>query len=227
MDGSIAAVLLDDKEIGKPLPDSKLYELMRDQYGKNYGTIANLKTSASITNGGPVVIENPEMLKNSKNLTVTTNGHDFSRSNSASTNASKQRLHPQGPTDKQIEARTSDGKRRITPIFIPMMENGTSSVGGGPSRFGITEFGSASTQELSKISVEKRADIVKPNVSPNKVGASPEGSQPPHQNCSKSNPVPESTAKTDEKKKEAVASEPKVNILQVISYNNLLIDCKS
>lgn len=178
MDGSVAAVILDDKEIGTPIPDSKLYEMMRDQYGKNYGTIANLKTSSSMTNGGgPVVIENPEMLQNnnaSNSKINVTNGHDFSRSNSAS--ASKPRLYPQGPTDKQIEARTSDGRRRITPIFIPMtsMENGAPGSGSGTpgaaaSRFGITEFGSASTQERSKISVEKRDDIVKPNVSPNKV----------------------------------------------------------
>ena len=26
---------------------------------------------------------------------------------------------PSGPTDKQIESRTTDGRRRITPIFIP------------------------------------------------------------------------------------------------------------
>ena len=95
MDGSVAAVVLNKKEIGNPIPDSKLYEIMRDQYGKNVGTIANLK-SASMTNGGPVVIENPEMLKTGGcgNPVKATNGHDFSRSNSTSTSA-KPRLHPQ------------------------------------------------------------------------------------------------------------------------------------
>ena len=92
MDGSVAAVVLNKKEIGNPIPDSKLYEIMRDQYGKNCGTIANLK-SASMTNGGPVVIENPEMLKTG-NPVKASNGHDFSRSNSTSTSA-KPRLHPQ------------------------------------------------------------------------------------------------------------------------------------
>ena len=33
--------------------------------------------------------------------------------------AKKKVYVPKGPTDKQIEARTPDGKRRITPIFIP------------------------------------------------------------------------------------------------------------
>ena len=90
MDGSVAAVILTSKEIGNPIPDSKLYEIMRDTYGKNFGTIANHK-SASMTNGGPVVIENPEMLK--KDAVKNTNGHDLSRSNSTGT--SKPRLHPQ------------------------------------------------------------------------------------------------------------------------------------
>ena len=90
MDGSVAAVILTSKEIGNPIPDSKLYEIMRETYGKNFGTIANLK-SASKTNGGPVVIENPEMLK--RDAVKNTNGHDLSRSNSTST--SKPRLHPQ------------------------------------------------------------------------------------------------------------------------------------
>ena len=93
---------------------------MRSTYGKNYGTIANLATSStSMTNGGPVVIENPDMLKKDETKTNATNGHDFSRS-SFSNNSSKAKLYSrQNPTDKQIEARTSDGKRRITPIFIP------------------------------------------------------------------------------------------------------------
>jgi len=217
MDGSVAAVILTSKEIGNPIPDSKLYEIMRETYGKNFGTIANLK-SASMTNGGPVVIENPEMLK--RDAVKNTNGHDLSRSNSTST--SKPRLHPQGPTDKQIEARTSDGRRRITPIFIPMssIENGTSAgSGAGPSTFGITEFGSTSTKERSKISVEKRNDIVKPNISPNKQGNSTSSNDSPPVSASvtpKTTPPATSTnatiKKADQKKPEG--QEPKVNILQ-------------
>ena len=92
MDGSVAAVILTSKEIGTPIPDSKLYEIMREQYGKNFGTIANLK-SKTMTNGGPVVIENPEMLKaGNGNAVKATNGHDLSGSNSTGT--SKHRLHP-------------------------------------------------------------------------------------------------------------------------------------
>ena len=33
--------------------------------------------------------------------------------------AARPKPKPSGPTDKQIESRTTDGRRRITPIFIP------------------------------------------------------------------------------------------------------------
>ncbi len=94
MDGSVAAVILSAKEIGTPVPDSKLYDIMLDQYGKNFGTIANLKTSSgSMTNGAaktPMVIENPEMLKadttiGNGNGTRTTNGHDAFMTGNSST----------------------------------------------------------------------------------------------------------------------------------------------
>eukprot|EP00093_Oithona_nana_P011366 11366.XXX_623356_621569_1 [CDS] Oithona nana genome sequencing. len=174
--------------------------MLRDQYGKNFGTIANLKSTSNLTNGGPVVIENPDMLKN-KPSTSSINGFDLSRSSMGSSNTpNKQKIHPRGPTDKQIEARTSDGKRRITPIFIPMAtanENGTQPQ--APQQFGISEFGSSSTQERSRIAIEKRDDIVKPNVSPSKV-------------CGESN----SSEPTDvTKKKKQNETEPKVNIIQV------------
>lgn len=208
MDGSVAAVILSAKEIGTAISDSKLYDILRERYGKNFGTIANLKTS-NVTNGnGPVVIENPDMLKsdNMPSNMPSTNGHDSISRNSFS--SSKPRLHPQGPTDKQIEARTSDGRRRITPIFIPMssMENG----GGGPatnggataSMFGITEFGSSSTQERSKINIEKRNDIVKPNVSPNKCNSSEALTTEP------------TVKKKEEQPKAEPKPEPKVNVLQ-------------
>lgn len=203
MDGTIAAAILDREEVGKPIPDSRLYELLRDQYGKNFGTIANLKSTSNLTNGGPVVIENPDMLKN-KPSNSSINGFDLSRSSMGSSNTpSKQKIHPRGPTDKQIEARTSDGKRRITPIFIPMAtanENGTQPQ--TPQQFGISEFGSSSTQERSRIAIEKRDDIVKPNVSPSKVcgGGESNSSEPKDVTI---------------KKKQNETEEPKVNIIQV------------
>ena len=49
-------------------------------------------SACNITNGGPVVIENPEMLK--KDKTSATNGHDISRS-SSNNSLAKSKLYPQ------------------------------------------------------------------------------------------------------------------------------------
>jgi protein HIRA/HIR1 len=103
-------------------------------------------------------------------------------------------LSPQGPTDKQIEARTSDGRRRITPIFIPppSVDNGLDEAGGlSASTFGMGEFASSSTQEKSRIAIEKRDDIVRPNVSPGKV--SNENSNTAPSSDQKPQPQPEAT----------------------------------
>ena len=139
MDGSVAAVILSEAEIGAALSKENVQDLMVSQYGRNIGkaaltkSIINAKSNGA--NSGPKIIENPELLKCAKNedinhgLTnginhngnITHNGvsNDRSEGQISSSNGGKLKLHPKGPTDKQIEARTSDGRRRITPIFIP------------------------------------------------------------------------------------------------------------
>ena len=167
-------------------------------------------SSANITNGGPVVIENPEMLK--KDKTSATNGHDISRSSSNNSQAKSNKLYPQNPTDKQIEARTSDGRRRITPIFIPPpnVENGAPEQSTTSQRFGMVEFGSSSTQEKSRIAVEKRNDIVKPNISPGKTRENNENNQKSEDNNKTKQDTPTTSAASSVRKEE-----PKVNIIQV------------
>ena len=90
-------------------------------------------------------------------------------------------------------------------------------IGAGASTFGITEFGSTSTKERSKISVEKRNDIVKPNISPNKQGNSTSSNDSPSVSASVTTPPATSTNATSEKadQKKPEGQEPKVNILQV------------
>lgn len=202
MDGSVAAVVLGQNEIGRPLSENKLFDMMSGRYGKNFGTVAK---SASKSNGSCPVIENPAALKKATSsskkdtdsvvVVTKTNGH--------SNSIIKSKLHPRGPTDKQIEARTSDGRRRITPIYIPppTVENGTTENGeSAMAKFGTGEFGSSSTQEKSRIAIEKRDDIVKPNISPGK-----------HSDNSNSMAAPVSTPTV----KEAKPKEPPVNIIQV------------
>ena len=70
--------------------------------------------------------------------------------------------------------------------------------------FGSSNFGSSSTQERSRIEIEKRNDIVKPNISPGK-----------HSNESQNNDDETSDKKSAEKPAAPKKEEPKVNILQV------------
>ena len=190
MDGTVAAVILNESEIGKRLSQERVEEMMVAQYGKNIGkaaltkSIMNAKTNG--TNTGPKIIENPDLLKavnsaEAKNGIVNGNGHSDLTSINGSSNdksdntnpvnkSSKRKLYPKGPTDKQIEAKTSDGRRRITPIYIPppSIENGDDADNNASINFGNAEFGSSSTQEKSKIAIELKNEIVTPNVSPGK-----------------------------------------------------------
>ena len=45
MDGSMAACVLDPKEIGTPLTDDQLHTMMTQAYGKSFGKTALLSTS--------------------------------------------------------------------------------------------------------------------------------------------------------------------------------------
>ena len=189
MDGTIAAVILTESEIGATLSQEKVQEQMISQYGKNIGKAALTKSiinaKSNGTSSGPKIIENPELLKANNNLDTmhaavngnthnglpSLNGSTMDKSENTSSNkGNKLKLYPKGPTDKQIEAKTSDGKRRITPIYIPppSLENGDDAENNASINFGNAEFGSSSTQEKSKIAIELKNEIVTPNVSPGK-----------------------------------------------------------
>ena len=86
----------------------------------------------------------------------------------------------QGPLDKQIEMKTSDGRRRITPIFIlPNSEaansmmanpvaNGTNGNSTSSESLAKYHMQSSSSGAKSKIRIEKVDGVVEPNVSPGK-----------------------------------------------------------
>ena len=173
MDGSVAAVVLNEKELGSPMSKDNRTSLLKKIYGQNIGLVQNSK---------PIMIENPEFLKLTQNgndsdametdTTPTVNG------NGKITNSFPKR----GPTDKQLEMMTSDGRRRITPIFIlPTAEDtvNTSSMNGNSCEsFGKNQMQSSSSGAKSKIVIEKLDGIVEPNVSPGKKSGSPVSDTP-------------------------------------------------
>ena len=121
--------------------------MLKKIYGENIGLVQNSK---------PIMIENPEFLK----LTQNGNDSDAMETESAPRVNGNSKLTPsfpkRGPTDKQLEMITSDGRRRITPISIPP---GTKLM--------------QSSGAKSKIVIEKLDGIVEPNVSPGKKSGSP------------------------------------------------------
>jgi len=128
------------------------------------------------------IVETPELLavreaQRQKQPTTPTKVNSVSKQPSLSASPMK------GPS-KQIETRTSDGKRRITPMFIPqVVDNGLSFklitlcfffycflyqfYREAPQPFSSSSQPtfSSSTETKSKIVIEKREDIVTPNVS--------------------------------------------------------------
>ena len=143
--------------------------MLKKIYGQNIGLVQNSK---------PIMIENPEFLK------LTQNGNDSDAMETESAprvNGNSKLLTPsfpkRGPTDKQLEMMTSDGRRRITPIFIlPDAENtvNTTAINGNSCEsFGKNQMQSSSSGAKSNIVIEKLDGIVEPNVSPGKKSGSP------------------------------------------------------
>ena len=198
MDGSIAAVIMSENELGKPLSEEKLHDIMAKTYGKNFKVpVVASRNGDQQTNGTAVVVENPHLLK--RKPPQETNG----LAPTAAAKKSDDNLkRPKGPTDKQIEARTADGKRRITPIFIPLDEIGSDGAQGSGMPFGSGEFGSSSTKEKSTIEVEKREGIVKPNVSPSKENVKDEQTKTSQNNKSINQEKPKEKKELPAKEKE-------------------------
>ena len=134
-DGSVAYICFSEKELGAPLPKQAIDDLYLSTYGcKCAGRQNTLSTSADI------LIEDPEMLKlhgtaekaqastpeNNKE-TGSPKSSVLNQSISLTSDSAKQ------PTiTKQMESRTKDGRRRITPV---MLASQPSSLSGAPLPF--------------------------------------------------------------------------------------------
>ena len=121
-DGTVAFFDFTEKELGKVLDSEEVSSYLHKRYGKNMMSMSKKINST-------MFIEDVEMLKvretnemNKRNLLAQQNGlsSNVSRSSNLNenTNSNTSRLS-KGSTEKQIETRTSDGKRRIIPMYIP------------------------------------------------------------------------------------------------------------
>ncbi|XP_068629788.1 protein HIRA [Battus philenor] len=177
-DGTVACIQFTNKEIGTPLTIDEKNAFYEKIYGKCFVN----ESGGDLTSN--LLVECPEILlarekQEAKKETAkeeTTPKSDKSQSapvatspvcggTASNTQSSVLASTPLRPVDRQIETRTSDGKRRITPVFIPLTHaDANESLGSQPG--GSENCFSTSSQSKSRIRVERRDDIViHPNVS--------------------------------------------------------------
>lgn len=158
-DGSVAYIQFDEKELGQVVSIEEKESMFQRMYGKkSFCTGPNSKTST--------IIEDPDWIQpQSMPAAIEDDGGSDSR-------ASRSSQIVKGPTDKQIETRTVDGRRRITPVFIPPPmeeeagpDNVPSQTSSPPTSAPVVAPTFSSSSELkSKIVVEKRDEVTKPGL---------------------------------------------------------------
>ncbi|XP_050678614.1 protein HIRA homolog isoform X2 [Leptidea sinapis] len=166
-DGTVACIQFTNEEIGTPLTLEEKNSLYEKIYGK---CLAN-------ESGDNLLVECPEILvaretqqaRKEPPKDESTPKSDKSQHKplyTPSPVSTQSSPTPLRPMDRQIETRTSDGKRRITPVFIPLTNvDANESLGSQPGG-GLENCFSTSSQSKSRIRVERRDDIViHPNVS--------------------------------------------------------------
>ncbi|XP_077297877.1 histone cell cycle regulator-like protein [Arctopsyche grandis] len=227
-DGTVASIQFTKEEIGLPLSNQEKNALYERMYGKSLAC-ANDHDLSSAT----LLIESPEILrvreeienKESTKAAITQSSSPENKLKSTTSNSnsveekptpnlnttvtSSSLESPVRPTNRQIETRTSDGKRRITPMFIPLhhltdhneINNATNTDG----------CFSTSSQSKSKIIVEKRDDIIiVPNVS-NHASVLPPAPQGPNNFTGVTKPPPENELDGRLKRRGDNLPGPKVN----------------
>lgn len=146
-DGTVACLQFSENEFGNPLSEEDKNALYQRIYGKTAANLTNGSTAAT-----DLLIENPELLTytqdkikpptlptiqvtnhnnniestiNSTTATTTqtsSNGFAFTQQKSNAMEIG-QPVTPLKAISKQMETRTKDGKRRITPVFIPLNQD--------------------------------------------------------------------------------------------------------
>ncbi|XP_054287675.1 protein HIRA homolog [Macrosteles quadrilineatus] len=157
LDGTVAYFEFTEEELGRPLTVEEKNALYEKTYGKSFAS--SQPTSAGL-------LENPSLVMSKKSVPESQVAVAKVATTPAPAPAPAPMAEPILPpvpvNKKQIETRTSDGKRRITPVFIPPVKDS----GEGPAPFMAEEIRSSSSQAThSRIETVRRDEIVAPNVS--------------------------------------------------------------
>uniref|UniRef100_A0A673H1L8 Protein HIRA n=1 Tax=Sinocyclocheilus rhinocerous TaxID=307959 RepID=A0A673H1L8_9TELE len=152
MDGTVAFLDFSQDELGDPLNEEEKNAIHQNIYGKSLAITMESQLSSTI-------IENPEMLKYQQERQVNQNPNEAQGIGPESqTPKLTNVLNGESLEDirknllkKQVETRTADGRRRITPLCIAQLDTGDFS----PALFNsvpILPGSSASTQLTPQIS---------------------------------------------------------------------------
>lgn len=100
----------------------KCFVLQNSLYQRIYGKSANIDM---VQPEKDVIIEYPELLNVAKERSAMNHSNEVKVDNHVAPEVAKFKPIidagvPKAPIPKQIETRTADGKRRITPMFIPL-----------------------------------------------------------------------------------------------------------
>ncbi|NXK85866.1 HIRA protein, partial [Formicarius rufipectus] len=127
MDGSVAFLDFSQDELGDPLSEEEKSNIHQSTYGKSLAIMTEAQLSTTI-------IENPEMLKYQQRQQHQVDQKNASiREGSGNATAPKVASMVNGESledirknllKKQVETRTADGRRRITPLCIAQLDTG-------------------------------------------------------------------------------------------------------
>ncbi|XP_036613491.1 protein HIRA isoform X2 [Trichosurus vulpecula] len=124
MDGSVAFLDFSQDELGDPLSEEEKSHIHQSTYGKSLAVMTEAQLPTTI-------IENPEMLKYQQRQQQQL-GHKNAVSREAGSNPKvASMVNGESLEDirknllkKQVETRTADGRRRITPLCIAQLDTG-------------------------------------------------------------------------------------------------------
>ncbi|NWU75393.1 HIRA protein, partial [Onychorhynchus coronatus] len=126
MDGSVAFLDFSQDELGDPLSEEEKSNIHQSTYGKSLAIMTEAQLSTTI-------IENPEMLKYQQRQQQVDQKNASLREGSGNAAAPKVASMVNGESledirknllKKQVETRTADGRRRITPLCIAQLDTG-------------------------------------------------------------------------------------------------------
>ncbi|NXU52474.1 HIRA protein, partial [Turnix velox] len=126
MDGSVAFLDFSQDELGDPLSEEEKSNIHQSTYGKSLAIMTEAQLSTTI-------IENPEMLKYQQRQQAVAEQKNSLREVSGAAAAPKVASMVNGESledirknllKKQVETRTADGRRRITPLCIAQLDMG-------------------------------------------------------------------------------------------------------